>query len=184
MEVMLLWLIGGIIFALLGSWISRQKNRREGEGLALGCMFGPIGAIIAALLPTLPEPLREPSKPRVEQEFPLLELSPEEKEAGRRDAEMMQARAIAKENQIRLKAKQDQEREAARLAAEFAYQQERDMLKARMKTERAELRSQEWAARRKQFENMPEGAKIALGVTLGVIAIVAIFVVVVWLFPK
>lgn len=44
--------LAGLVFAgVLGSWISMQKGRDSTEGLALGCLLGPIGWIIAALLP-------------------------------------------------------------------------------------------------------------------------------------
>lgn len=46
------WFVAGAIFAMLGGWISAQKNRSGGEGALLGFFFGPLGCIIAALLPT------------------------------------------------------------------------------------------------------------------------------------
>jgi hypothetical protein len=46
-------MIGGAIFAGLGAWIASQKNRDQGEGMLLGCQFGPFGALVEALLPTL-----------------------------------------------------------------------------------------------------------------------------------
>jgi hypothetical protein len=41
------------VFGLFGSWVARQKQRRELEGLILGALFGPFGVLIEALLPTL-----------------------------------------------------------------------------------------------------------------------------------
>jgi hypothetical protein len=42
-----------VVFAILGRWVATQKGRQEGEGFALGCLFGPLGVLIVALLPTL-----------------------------------------------------------------------------------------------------------------------------------
>jgi len=40
-----------VVFAVLGAYIAAQKNRDQGEGLLLGCLFGPLGVLIEALLP-------------------------------------------------------------------------------------------------------------------------------------
>jgi hypothetical protein len=45
--------IAWLVFAALGAWIASQKGRSEGEGLLLGVLFGPLGAIIEALLPSI-----------------------------------------------------------------------------------------------------------------------------------
>ena len=42
-------------FGFLGYYIAGQKNRQTIEGFVLGLLFGPLGALIVALLPTLPE---------------------------------------------------------------------------------------------------------------------------------
>lgn len=39
----------------LGGWVAAQKGRPIGEGVLLGLLFGPIGVLIAALLPADPE---------------------------------------------------------------------------------------------------------------------------------
>jgi len=41
-----------IIFALLGRYIAKQKNRSGAEGFWLGVLFSALGVIIVALLPT------------------------------------------------------------------------------------------------------------------------------------
>jgi hypothetical protein len=73
-----------IIFAFLGAWIASQKGRSGGEGFALGCLFGPIGALIVALLPGLPPPVPQASvlPPRPE---PIV-LTPQDIEAARQRA--------------------------------------------------------------------------------------------------
>jgi hypothetical protein len=40
----------------MGGWIAEQKNRKTGEGFVLGALLGPLGWIIEALLPTIPQP--------------------------------------------------------------------------------------------------------------------------------
>lgn len=47
--VVILW----VIFALFGAYVASQKNRAGMEGLILGFLFGPLGVLIEALLPTL-----------------------------------------------------------------------------------------------------------------------------------
>lgn len=34
-----------------GAWVAQQKRRSGGEGFLLGCLFGPFGILIEALLP-------------------------------------------------------------------------------------------------------------------------------------
>ena len=41
------WVASGI----LGAWVAGQKGREPIEGFVLGLFFGPIGAVIEALLP-------------------------------------------------------------------------------------------------------------------------------------
>ncbi len=40
------------LFALLGVYVASEKNRAAVEGFALGCLLGPFGVIVEALLPT------------------------------------------------------------------------------------------------------------------------------------
>jgi len=37
--------------AVLGAWVAAQKSRSTFEGFALGCLFGPFGVLVEALLP-------------------------------------------------------------------------------------------------------------------------------------
>lgn len=41
------------LFSGLGAWIADQKHRDQAEGLLLGLLFGPLGCLIEAMLPTL-----------------------------------------------------------------------------------------------------------------------------------
>jgi hypothetical protein len=50
------------VFAALGGWISAQKGRDPIEGAVLGGLFGPLGCLIAALMPTQQS---RPSRPLV-----------------------------------------------------------------------------------------------------------------------
>jgi hypothetical protein len=42
-----------VLLGPFGGWIAAQKYRSPVEGLALGWIFGPLGVIVEALLPTL-----------------------------------------------------------------------------------------------------------------------------------
>jgi hypothetical protein len=46
-------LAGAVLFAALGYYIAAQKGRPETEGLVLGLVFGPLGCLIEAILPTI-----------------------------------------------------------------------------------------------------------------------------------
>ncbi len=52
MEFLLVAGIWVIVLGGVGWWIAQQKRRSEVEGCALGCLLGPIGWIIEAVLPT------------------------------------------------------------------------------------------------------------------------------------
>src|SRR4051812_44233882 len=59
--VLIVVLVLAIIFGGLGAWIAGQKGRAGGEGFALGLIFGPLGVLITALLPTVaPGARRQP----------------------------------------------------------------------------------------------------------------------------
>jgi hypothetical protein len=52
-EVLILaWLAGAALMAMLGAWVAVQKGREPVEGGTLGFLFGPFGVLIEALLPT------------------------------------------------------------------------------------------------------------------------------------
>jgi hypothetical protein len=52
MGFLILLVIGAVIAGGIGYWIAGEKNRDGVEGAALGCILGPIGWIIEAVLPT------------------------------------------------------------------------------------------------------------------------------------
>ena len=57
------WMMGGLFgwmaVAFVGSYVSRQKHREAAEGFLLSLFLGPLGLILAAMLPTR-EPPRKP----------------------------------------------------------------------------------------------------------------------------
>jgi hypothetical protein len=68
MDTLILLAIVLVICAVVGYYISVQKSRDPVEGVALGCFLGPIGWLIAALLPTgtppaAPVPSRHLARP-------------------------------------------------------------------------------------------------------------------------
>lgn len=61
-----------VVFGILGCWIASQKRRDQTEGFILGLLFGPIGVIIEAVLPTLvpsPPPPPDPAEDLTEEEL-------------------------------------------------------------------------------------------------------------------
>jgi hypothetical protein len=79
-----------LVFGILGSWIAGQKRKDGGEGFILGLIFGPIGVIIEAVLPT---PAQTPPS------APAAELTNEEQdrvqEQRRKQAAQEQAKQLA-----------------------------------------------------------------------------------------
>lgn len=53
MEYLLFLAVVWGIFGFLGMWIASQKGRSEAEGFLLGLLFGPLGALIEAVLPNV-----------------------------------------------------------------------------------------------------------------------------------
>lgn len=189
MEVVLfLW----FIFGILGAWISSQKGRSGGEGFALGCLFGPIGALIAALLPGLPQPvpqafMQAPPEPivltpedieaarrRAADELVRQEL---EQEAARKRSDAERIAAERKQAEFQRQVREQQEREASRQMAEDGLRRQAREMRARQRNEQIRLF-------RQRLANMPEGAKVAIGVALGIVAILALFSIIVTLAPK
>jgi hypothetical protein len=44
------------MFAVLGGYVAKEKNRDPAEGAIIGGLFGPIGAVVVACLPTKDTP--------------------------------------------------------------------------------------------------------------------------------
>jgi hypothetical protein len=57
---MVYFFVAAVVCGLLGLYVSGQKNRSVAEGLGLGCLLGPFGVIIEALLPTVDRPRPAP----------------------------------------------------------------------------------------------------------------------------
>jgi hypothetical protein len=65
-----LLILGGFYFAIVGgfgAYVAVQKNRAGAEGLLLGLLFGPLGVLVEACLPTVPPPAppAPPSPPAI-----------------------------------------------------------------------------------------------------------------------
>ena len=112
MEILIpIVVVVALAFAALGTWIASQKNRDGGEGFILGLLFGPIGVIIEAVLPTV----AQPPPPA-----PAAELTEEEQdriqEQRRRQAAQEEAKrlAAARELEERRKARIEQMRREKR----------------------------------------------------------------------
>ena len=46
------FLFGWTSFAVLGAYVAGHKRRPAIEGVALGLIFGPVGCLVLAMLPT------------------------------------------------------------------------------------------------------------------------------------
>lgn len=46
------WVAVSVAFACLGAWVARERNREPAFGVFLGLVFGPIGVIVLAALPS------------------------------------------------------------------------------------------------------------------------------------
>jgi hypothetical protein len=52
-----------LLSAWVGGYISSEKGRDTGEGVALGILLGPLGVLVAALLPVKPQEIARPTRP-------------------------------------------------------------------------------------------------------------------------
>jgi len=62
--VLTIAILDAVLCACLALYVASQKNRSPAEGFILGILFGPIGVIVAALLPTLPTQSGRDHRPR------------------------------------------------------------------------------------------------------------------------
>ena len=60
-EWLFVLILAWVLLGGLAAWIAGQKNRPRMEGFLLGSLFGPLGVLVEALLPSL----RESERPRV-----------------------------------------------------------------------------------------------------------------------
>jgi hypothetical protein len=174
-------------FGAFGAWVSSQKNRDSSEGFLLGFLFGPLGVLIAALVPTLPKPVqsappapplkRTPSPEEIEAENRRLDPK---REANRLRHEQYLAEerervwllpALSKEQIQRLVAeRQERARRRLQMCAEMWAQCWRRFATL---PEGARIA---WAQCWRRFATLPEGARIAVGVAAGVVVIAAMLV--------
>jgi hypothetical protein len=71
MEWLIIVLLVLAVFGGLGYWISTQKQRNPVEGAVLGAFFGPLGALIEAVLPSgnYQPPAPQPKQPQTPEEM-------------------------------------------------------------------------------------------------------------------
>ncbi|AGA27642.1 hypothetical protein [Singulisphaera acidiphila] len=150
-----------IMFALFGSWIASAKGRSSLEGFVIGFLFGPLGCLIEALLPTLAYATPSP--------FHAVTITPEqaaeaEQEEERRRKYQFDRDMLIAERQAKLDAQRDAALELARKQAD-------------------ETRRQAWAwfnrvvIRFGWFRALPETAQpivVGLAVALPVICVIVI----------
>jgi hypothetical protein len=48
--------ISAVVFGIFGRWVAGQRSRSRTEGMWLGILFGPLGVLVEALLPSNPLP--------------------------------------------------------------------------------------------------------------------------------
>jgi hypothetical protein len=72
-----------LVSAVAGSYVSFEKGRSGWEGFLFAFVFGPIGLVVAACMPTIPPELKAEDLPRGPS---LLHPSPEDLEGEAREA--------------------------------------------------------------------------------------------------
>ena len=136
------FLVGALIYLMicggLGVYVATQKGRGEAEGLWFGILFGPIGLLIVACLPTI-VPAARPQR-AAEEPF---ELDAGRIEAMRRNDEFRKAEALRIEQQ-----------RAERAARDAAWRKTED---ARMAKEDEEFRAAEAARKAARLEALRRG---------------------------
>jgi hypothetical protein len=110
----------------LGAWVATQKYRDVGEGFILGLLFGPLGVIVEALLPTKPAAAPAPAiDPETEaQRIASVAAIKREREEAERQREKY-ARILEREAAV------------ARMEAENRQRDRKERLEARVKWYRA-----------------------------------------------
>ncbi len=67
--VVFAFLIAWFAFGCFASWVASQKERSLLEGFILGALFGPLGVLVEALLPS--QRIERPRKPRFSEKKPF-----------------------------------------------------------------------------------------------------------------
>ena len=76
MDIMVLLVtigIGAVICGGIGAYVAAQKRRAAAEGFLLGLILGPLGVVVAALLPTGDRPATRPATGTVAEAPPFAE---------------------------------------------------------------------------------------------------------------
>ncbi len=84
-----------VVFGFLGMWIALQKRREQQEGFILGLLFGPLGVLIEAVLPTI----AEPTSPQPQRALTGEELE-RRREQRRRHEALLEAQRLAAEREL------------------------------------------------------------------------------------
>ena len=95
-----------VVFGFLGMWIAVQKRREQQEGFILGLLFGPLGVLIEAVLPTIAEPTSaQPQRAPTEEDLERIRELRRRDEANRLAAErVLEERRKAREETLRKEA--------------------------------------------------------------------------------
>lgn len=56
MPYLMILLMAGLVFGVMGSYVADTKGRASGEGFIFGFLLGPIGILIVVLLPSVAKP--------------------------------------------------------------------------------------------------------------------------------
>ncbi len=182
MEIIVYWLVFGVIFGALGAWIANEKHRDQGEGFILGFLFCPLGVIIEAVLPNPPQAVLEPTpQPTAEELARQRELLEQQREQQRQEeAIRRQVQQLAEQQRQEEHAQHDRQEAESRLARERLAAQAHEENLLRREQQRLLARQR----RHQFFASIPEETKIIIGVIGGVLATVILFAAILSLVPK
>jgi hypothetical protein len=169
--LLLLWLALGAS----GSWVAAQKGRSPGEGFALGCLLGPIGVLVEAMLPVGLE--SSEFAPRKTQKD-----SHEEAARLRRNAELQaeyfrDVATLIQEEKKRLKKERMWSDELLRLER-HNLRQAREEARARERERSQHQRASQREPRQHQAEGLSKSDRVLLGIVVGIIAVFVLLCIV------
>ncbi len=146
---LVIFAVAYLIFMFLGIYISNAKGRSASEGAALGCLFGPFGCIIAALLPTpVPRQIASPSlrealaSPNPVETIPLVVL----------EAEMERRLRLEEAAQEAKRKQEESAREARHKQGEAAHEAKRKQEESAREARHKQGEAAREAKRRRQAE--------------------------------